>query len=203
MAEATEALTRGNPVEPRSEEWRMAEPPADGEPPVEAIAEFALPAVPGTLDEDERRRRSELAIALRPRVFPAQRDALVHLAMQDNAPQWILDALERLPVETRFDTVQEVWLALGGREESRATSHPAPSGPTIRADDEIRPSAAASAPVVRASEQPTAGAPGREGLLQASLELAVGIGISAAMAAVGAVRCIAGAAHRVLTRGTA
>src|SRR4051812_37772598 len=85
MADAAEALTRGEPVEPRVEEWRMAEPPSDGEPVAESIIEFAAPPVSGALGEDERRRRSELAVALRPSAFPGARDDLMRVALEEHA----------------------------------------------------------------------------------------------------------------------
>jgi len=118
MAEEVEALTRGAPVEPRAHESRMVEPP-DGDVSVDAIIEFAAEPLPGALGETERRRRSELAIALRPHAFPGDRDKLLRVAEGERAPDWILEALQRLPSETRFDTPQEVWVALGGHREVR------------------------------------------------------------------------------------
>jgi hypothetical protein len=118
MAADAEALLRGAPIEARAQEHRMVEPP-DDEGAVEAILDFAADPLPGTLGEAERRRRSELAAALRPHAFPAERDELVRVAEREGAPEWVLDALEQLPMDTRFDTPQGVWEALGGHREQR------------------------------------------------------------------------------------
>src|SRR5262245_5213333 len=121
MAAEARSLTRGAPIESRSQEFRMAEPP-DDDVEIDAIIDFAAEPVPGSLGEAERRRRSELAIALRPHAFPGQRDELLRVAERERAPEWILDALERLPIDTRFDTPQEVWVALGGHREVRGAT---------------------------------------------------------------------------------
>jgi hypothetical protein len=118
MAAEVEPLTRGAPVETRAQEFRMAEPP-DDDVEIDAIIHFATDPVPGALGEAERRRRSELAIALRPHAFPGGRDELLRVAESEAAPGWILEALEQLPIDTRFDTPQEVWAALGGHRELR------------------------------------------------------------------------------------
>jgi hypothetical protein len=118
MAAEVESLTRGAPVESRAQEFRMAEPP-DDDVEIDAIIDFASEPVPGALGEAERRQRSELAIALRPHAFPGRRDELLRVAERERAPHWILAALERLPIDARFDTPQEVWVALGGHREVR------------------------------------------------------------------------------------
>jgi hypothetical protein len=97
LAEAVEPFTPGAPVDARVE-------------------------VRGSHGEEERRQRSELAIALRPSAFPGERDALRRAAESERAPDWILELLDRLPIDTRFDTVQDVWEALGGHHEVRAPS---------------------------------------------------------------------------------
>ena len=141
MAADTESLTRGAPVESRTHEDRMAEPP-DDDSEVEAIIAFAADPVPGSLGEDERRRRSELAIALRPHAFPSERDELLRVAEHEHAPDWVLVALEQLPINTRFDTPQDVWIALGGHREIR---EPGPAGHQARVAPP--PGPPASAPV--------------------------------------------------------
>jgi hypothetical protein len=118
MAAHTESFTRGAPVESRAQEHRMSEPP-DDDVEIEAIVDLAADPVGGALGDEERLRRSELAIALRPHAFPGQRDDLLAVAHGEDAPAWVLDALRKLPIDTRFDTPQEVWDALGGHREVR------------------------------------------------------------------------------------
>jgi Protein of unknown function (DUF2795) len=62
--------------------------------------------------------RRELSRHLRPSVFPAERDALLDEADENDAPEPVLELLHRLPGGERFETVYEVWSALGGELES-------------------------------------------------------------------------------------
>jgi len=137
MAAESASLTHGAPVEAHAEEWVMAEPPADGErDPESVLASVAEPAA-GALDDDERRRRSQLAIALPPHAFPGDRGELLHAAEREHAEPWVLELVGTLPIDTRFDTVQDVWTALGGHRESRESgAEPAPEvGPVSAAED--------------------------------------------------------------------
>jgi hypothetical protein len=148
MAAAAKGLTRGAPIESRAEEFRMAEPP-DDDFELEAIIDFAAEPLPGSLSEAERRKRSELAAALRPHAFPAERDALLRVAERERASAWILDALAQLPINTRFDTPQDVWLAMGGHRETRdvelvskdPVERPAPESLPPAADGAAAPTA--------------------------------------------------------------
>ena len=122
MAAETEPLTRGAPVESRAEEFLLKEPTTDDGVNGETIVSADYLPSAGALDDVERERRSELAASLRPGVFPAQHHELIAVATSENAPEWVLDALADLPVETRFDNVQAVWDAIGGHRESRGTA---------------------------------------------------------------------------------
>jgi hypothetical protein len=100
------------------------------------VIETAETPLPGALGEEERRRRSELAMALRPSCFPAQREQLIVIAQNEVAPTWVLELLAALPTDTRFDTVQDVWDVAGGHREERDViepqSEPAPEpGPAL------------------------------------------------------------------------
>jgi hypothetical protein len=100
MAREVAALTHGAPVESRIEEERFPEDAGDGEE-----APFAA--------------RSELARHLRPSIFPTQRAAIVQCAIEEHAPDDLVDALRTLGDET-FHTPNEVWRALGGETEPPA-----------------------------------------------------------------------------------
>ncbi|HEX4493647.1 MAG TPA: DUF2795 domain-containing protein [Acidimicrobiia bacterium] len=149
MAAETASLTHGAPVEAHAEEWRSQESPADGEPAPESVVEFAQAPVGGGIDDNERRRRSELAAALPGHAFPGDRGRLLHAAEAEHAPEWVIDALGTLPIDTRFDTPQDVWSALGGHRESRV-SEPEPvetSAPQVEpAREPIAPSRTPSPP---------------------------------------------------------
>ena len=94
--------------------------------------DVSLP-LPGTLTDEELKLRSELAAALRPSAFPAECHQLRRIAGEEQASPEILELLDRLPIDTRFDTVQDVWETLGGHRETRERPAPAPMGvrPTV------------------------------------------------------------------------
>jgi hypothetical protein len=74
--------------------------------------------IPGGTPTDDLLERSELAIFLRPSIFPASASSLLETAKEEHAPPEILERLQRLPLAT-YQTVQEVWVALGGSSETR------------------------------------------------------------------------------------
>jgi hypothetical protein len=65
-------------------------------------------------------RRSAIAEALGKEVWPADRDALLARAQQNNATDRVLGDLRRLPSGQQFENVQDVARALGiGTEQQR------------------------------------------------------------------------------------
>ena len=50
--------------------------------------------------------------------LPGDREVLIANARENEAPDDIVAALERLPEGTRYQTVSEVWAALGHRNET-------------------------------------------------------------------------------------
>jgi hypothetical protein len=119
MARETESLTRGAPIESRVEEWREAEPSGEDQPVADGILNGDARDTPG-LGHDEVELRSELAKRLRKSVFPASRQVLEEVAIDEQAPGPILDLLRRLPDGRTFENTQDVWTALGGSVEERA-----------------------------------------------------------------------------------
>ena len=73
------------------------------------------------LDEGPQDERAELARHIAPADWPADRSSLIEVASCDHAPDEVLAALRRLPAESRFANVQEVWSALGGPTEGAHT----------------------------------------------------------------------------------
>jgi hypothetical protein len=63
--------------------------------------------------------RSRLAASITPKVFPADREALLADARRQKAPDEVLEQLARLPDGT-FEHLEAVWEALGGDVEFRA-----------------------------------------------------------------------------------
>jgi hypothetical protein len=105
------SLTHGSPAESRKQEWHEQEGAADGER--EPSSRTADPAALGPSPEAAR---AELSRHLRLSVFPGDRDALLEEAERNNAPEPVLNALRGLPDST-FETVYDVWEALGGTVE--------------------------------------------------------------------------------------
>ena len=144
----TRSLVQGAPVESRVEEGFEKEGPADGEPVPDArIAGDRPPPVPA-MSRDEVEARSELARHLEPHRFPARPAELVAMATEQHAPDDMVISLARLPDRT-YDTVGEVWVALGGHHEARATGGTAAPAPPVapEAEPEPEPERGAPAPV--------------------------------------------------------
>ena len=115
------SLTHGAPVESRVEESRLMEDAGDGEPVAQSIVSELHDAeggdeIAGGLSRGEVIARSELAIHLRPSIFPAGRDAVLECAEEEHAPASLLGQLRALPQDS-YETVQQVWEALGGTRE--------------------------------------------------------------------------------------
>jgi len=140
LAHEVESLTRGAPVEARVDPDRAKEDAGDGEPTPEAvIAEPNDPIAPVALTHEEVRARSELAIHLLPSRFPMTRTEVIDCAIEQDAPEQLLDTLDRLP-EDNYANVEQVWEALGGRREER-THHDAEADaePETQAGSEPEP----------------------------------------------------------------
>jgi hypothetical protein len=111
-----ESLLRGEPTEARSEEFREQEGPADGEPTPDARIRGGA-EIPGVgLSLDDLNGRTELARYLEHRKFPARPDELAAHARDRHAPDTVVAQLQQAP-DRMYETVSEVWAALGGRVE--------------------------------------------------------------------------------------
>ncbi|HVE99659.1 MAG TPA: DUF2795 domain-containing protein [Mycobacteriales bacterium] len=124
MDHETESLQRGG-HESRADESREMEPAGEDQPMANPVlmgdarpVEESGPALP----HDAVEARSELARHLRISAFPADRETLLAVARDENAPASVLGMLERLPWSAdTYENTQAVWVALGGPvEEGRA-----------------------------------------------------------------------------------
>ncbi len=150
------SLTHGAPIEARVEESRLMEDAGDGEPVAQAIVGELHDAeggdeLAGGLSRTEVNARSELAIHLRPSIFPAGRDAIIECAEDEHAPTDLLGQLRALP-HGEYATVQEVWEALGGKREE-GSGHVLQEDPHVREDPEAPHKATSVAPPQSASPQ--------------------------------------------------
>ncbi|MEU5523737.1 DUF2795 domain-containing protein [Streptomyces sp. NPDC093250] len=104
-------LRSGHPT--RTEEWNDPEPSADDDP------EVAYgPVTPGRGPSSLESVRLELAKVLGRGVFPAGPRELIRDLDRRHAPDALIEALERLPREERYDNVQELAEALTRSRET-------------------------------------------------------------------------------------
>jgi hypothetical protein len=120
MAHEVQGHLQGSGAGSRAEEWREPEPPGEDQPEVTLIPAGERPGgAPGELTTEEAEQRSRLGRYLDLSGFPADRDGLRRVAQEHNAPDDVLAELDRLPPDTEFRTVNEVWAALGHDNETR------------------------------------------------------------------------------------
>ena len=117
LAAETEGLVRGG-HSTRAEEWRDPEPSGEDEPDVDLVPNADASAGAGMdMSADEVEGRSELARYLGIKAFPGNRQMLVDVAIDNNAPDVLVARLQRLPDGREYKNVNEVWQTLGGAVE--------------------------------------------------------------------------------------
>jgi hypothetical protein len=114
----TQSLQQGAPVESRVEEHREQEGPGDDQPTPDARLTGGR-ATAASLDLDDAETRADIARFLTPSVFPADREALLADAEDNQATYEVLERLRALPAGRAYENVQDVWGALGGTVEHR------------------------------------------------------------------------------------
>jgi hypothetical protein len=93
----------------RAQEDREPEAPFPGE--LEEESDAPSP------EDDPVLARRELSRHLRMTAFPASGTQLVEEARENDAPEWAIRLLQRLPDDVEWGTVYEVWDAVGGELE--------------------------------------------------------------------------------------
>ncbi|MEV5008373.1 DUF2795 domain-containing protein [Streptomyces sp. NPDC056159] len=94
-------LRSGHPT--RSEEWHDPEPTAEDDPEV-----WGGPVAPGGSRATLETVRLELARILGRSAFPAGPGELTRQLRRKNAPDTLIEALQRLPHKARYTNVQEL-----------------------------------------------------------------------------------------------
>ncbi len=98
----------------RSEEWREAEPVAEGEPDLSADPTGSLVGgTPVGIDAETVNLRAELARWLDRADFPSTGPDLVEAARDHRAPDAVAAELERLPAGETYERIGDVVRALG------------------------------------------------------------------------------------------
>jgi len=123
MAREAQSHTRGRPGGSRAQEWREPEPAGEDQPEPEAIPAGPRPGgAPEPLTGEELAARSSFGRWVTRSVLPADKADLVRVARRESAPAEVLADLERLPEDRTYETVYEIWDALGHRNEPRSST---------------------------------------------------------------------------------
>ncbi|MFD0786793.1 DUF2795 domain-containing protein, partial [Micromonospora azadirachtae] len=73
---------------------------------------------PKGMSSQDVERRSRLGRFITMSALPGDRETLVANARENGAPDDIVAALQTLPDGTRYQTISEVWAALGNKNET-------------------------------------------------------------------------------------
>ncbi|GAA0744956.1 DUF2795 domain-containing protein [Dactylosporangium roseum] len=85
-----------------------------------AVNTARAPGTPVGMSPQDVEARSNLGRYIPKASLPGDRDDLIAGASELNAPDEVLATLERLPEGAVYETVNQVWAALGGRNEDPA-----------------------------------------------------------------------------------
>ncbi|MGH3715262.1 MAG: DUF2795 domain-containing protein [Micromonosporaceae bacterium] len=105
---------------PRAEEWHEPEPAGEDQPEPDRLPDgHTAPGTPAGMTSEDVEGRSELARYLPHQTFPAERERLLTVATEHQAPDDVLGQLRELPADDTYQNVTQVWAALGhGTEDA-------------------------------------------------------------------------------------
>lgn len=104
----------------RAEEWRTPEPAGEDQPEATTVPTGDTRAgTPRGMSTDDVEQRSRMGRFISLSALPGDRVALRRNAEENEAPADILAQLDRLPAEVEYQTVSEVWAALGNSNETQ------------------------------------------------------------------------------------
>ncbi|MBQ0906593.1 DUF2795 domain-containing protein [Micromonospora sp. U21] len=103
----------------RVDESRVPEPAGEDQPEATTAPAGELrTGAPKGMSSQDVEQRSRLGRFITMSALPGDRETLIANARDNDAPDDIVRALERLPDGTRYQTVSEVWAALGNKNET-------------------------------------------------------------------------------------
>ncbi|WP_229398245.1 DUF2795 domain-containing protein [Micromonospora okii] len=103
----------------RVDEFRQPEPAGEDQPEATTAPAGELrTGAPKGMSSTDVAERSRLGRYITMTALPGDRETLVANARDNDAPDDIVAALEGLPPGTRYQTVSEVWAALGNKNET-------------------------------------------------------------------------------------
>jgi hypothetical protein len=122
MDHEVRGIVQGHGAGARVEEWRETEPAGEDQPGVSPVPGGGVAGVPPGMTPQEVERRSELGRYIPLSALPGGREQLVAAARTLLAPDHLLAELARLPDDgTRYETVSQIWAALGHHNEAHRT----------------------------------------------------------------------------------
>jgi hypothetical protein len=121
MEHEVRGLVQGGAT-PRAEEWHDPEPPGEDQPDASWVpGGRSTEGAPPGMTPDEVEGRSRLGRYVPRAALPGDRERLLAGARELNAPDDVLAQLDRLPDGERYETVNQIWAALGHHNEERRT----------------------------------------------------------------------------------
>ncbi|GLY23979.1 DUF2795 domain-containing protein [Micromonospora sp. NBRC 101691] len=104
----------------RVDEFREPEPAGEDQPgATTAPAGELRTGAPQGMSSRDVEQRSRLGRFIGLSALPGDRETLLGSARENEAPDDVIADLERLPAGTRYQTVSEVWAALGHKNETQ------------------------------------------------------------------------------------
>ena len=95
----------------RAEEWKTAEPSGEDQPSVTVAPNDHGRGVPAGVGNPESEEFSRFGTYIGRSALPGDREALLDSARDLDAPDDVITRLQRLPENTTFQNVAEVWRA--------------------------------------------------------------------------------------------
>ncbi|MEV4200491.1 DUF2795 domain-containing protein [Micromonospora globbae] len=103
----------------RVDEARVPEPAGEDQPEATTAPAGELrTGAPKGMSSQDVEQRSRLGRFITMNALPGDRETLIANARDNDAPDDIIAALQTLPDGTRYQTVSEVWAALGNKNET-------------------------------------------------------------------------------------
>lgn len=119
LKEESEGMLRAG-RQTRAEEWHQTEPSGEDQPDVDRAPDGTLSGgTPEGMTGDDVELRAELAAYLGRDVYPAVREQLIGVAVDQHAPDRVVERIKQLPSGREFGNVNDVWQAIGGHVESK------------------------------------------------------------------------------------
>jgi hypothetical protein len=121
MAREVRGIVQGG-VDPRVEEFHDPEPSGEDQPDVSYVPGGTMTGgAPPGMTYDEVEQRSRLGRFIPMSSLPGDPAKLIAGSRELNAPDDVISQLESLPEGEQYETVSQIWAALGHHNEERRT----------------------------------------------------------------------------------